>query len=155
MNKKVILGAILGFSFMFCGLNSHGASAILMNGEDFEPGRVTQQSAEENRCVVEGDIGIPCPDECKDTDGNFIDSCYRTDTGYETRKTPDNSDYENAIHEGTSGEPEVVCADANEPGCEDTEDTSDPELWPMILSFSALGVAFVLVIIINLSRRQK
>ncbi len=54
--------------------------------------------------------------------------------------------FQNIIDEGTSGEGEVICATPGEPGCED----SDSELWPLILSLSALGATILFVIIINL-----
>lgn len=103
MNKKLILGAIIGFSLVFGGLSFLPASAT---------------SAD---------------DEVVSTD----------------------SDYQTTIDEGTSGEPEVICADENEPGYEDPEDTTEPALWPMYVSFAALGIAFVLIIIINLTHRRK
>lgn len=55
-------------------------------------------------------------------------------------------------HEGTSGEPEVVCADPTEPGCEDAavENEIDPELWPLYLSLAALGLTVIFIIIFNI-----
>lgn len=61
---------------------------------------------------------------------------------------------ENEIdHNGTSGEPEVVCADPNEPGCED--EAVEPEMWTLYLSLGALGATVILIIIINLIGRHK
>lgn len=81
----------------------------------------------------------------------------------ENCETEDNID-----HEGTSGEPLVVCADKNEPGCENydpsgadpaeqEEEDLDEEtpLWPMFVSFGALGGALVLIIIINIAGRNR
>lgn len=60
-------------------------------------------------------------------------------------------------HEGTSGEPEVICADPTEPGCEDAavEDEIDPELWPLIISLAALGLTVLFVIIFNIIGRKR
>lgn len=70
-------------------------------------------------------------------------------------------------HEGTSGEPEVVCASEDEEGCElsdqeipsedtdDEEDSTEPELWPMWVSFGALSAMFVLIIMINVANRKR
>ncbi len=64
---------------------------------------------------------------------------------------------DNIEHEGTSGEPEVVCADPNEPGCENADESaeSEPELWPVYVSLGALGTMIILVIIINLLGGKK
>lgn len=62
----------------------------------------------------------------------------------------------NIEHNGTSGEAEVICADENEPDCTpENEAETEPELWPLILSLSALGFTIVFVIIINLIGRRK
>lgn len=67
-------------------------------------------------------------------------------------------------HEGTSGEPLVVCADENEAGCESSdqgtnpdEAQTEPELWPMWVSLGVLGAMIILVIIINIAggKRKK
>lgn len=62
-------------------------------------------------------------------------------------------------HEGLSGEPEVVCADENEPDCESAGESEDgePELWPVYVALGALGAMIILVIIINIigSRKRK
>lgn len=82
------------------------------------------------------------------------------DSTPDTTPEEDNSaaDLENTIdHEGTSGEPEVVCADPTEPGCSDpaVEEQIDPELWPLIISLAALGATILFVIIINIISRKK
>lgn len=57
----------------------------------------------------------------------------------------------NLAENGTSGEGTVLCADSDEPGCEETSS----ELWPLILSLSALAICIVFVIVINLANRKK
>lgn len=131
---------------------------------EFVPGLIVQHDGEggENGriCLMEGDIAIPCPAECHDENGEFQPCVYNKETN---TYTP----YQTILDEGTSGEPEVVCADKSEPGCEDTdsnpeevatdgeEEELEPELWPLILSLSALGATIVFVIIINLFGRKK
>lgn len=60
----------------------------------------------------------------------------------------------NIEHNGTSGEAEVICADENETDCR-PEDNTEPELWPLILSVSALGFTILFVVIINLGKSKK
>ena len=161
MSKKVILGTILGLGLAFCGLNSHLVSAIpaewartsdvASDEHNYVEGEVVHYT--DDNCAIEGDIGIPCPTECFDDDNNFQEGC-RYDRETNTYII-DDATYEDIIHEGTSGEPEVICASTDEPGCEDIEDGSEPALWPMIVSLSAIGAAFILIMIINLSHRKK
>lgn len=118
MNKKVILGVVLTFSFVFSGLSFSSAHAI----DDSIGNETVNQPMEINEAELDN---------------------------------------------GTSGEPEVVCADPNEPGCEDKnsnpdivdengdEEELEPETWPLIVSLSTLGATIVFVIIINLFGRQK
>lgn len=86
---------------------------------------------------------------------------------------------EDVIDNGTSGEPLVVCADANEPDCDANNTTpeivkpdgsltpvdpaddpdaatslADSESWPLIVSLASLGATVVFVIIINLFGRK-
>lgn len=81
-----------------------------------------------------------------DVDMSEVDPDTNTDVN------PD-SELEDLEHNGTSGEPEVVCADPNEPGCED--EAVAPEMWPLYLSLGALGFTILFVIIINLINRRK
>lgn len=72
---------------------------------------------------------------------------------------------ETQIEEGTSGEAEVVCADRNEPGCSEKETLEAEEesekaagintTWPVVVSFVALGVAVIAIIIFNLLGRKR
>ncbi len=68
---------------------------------------------------------------------------------------------ENELDNGTSGEAEVVCADENEPGCSQPETTAiedaevEPEIWPMILSLSALGITVVCIVVFNIIGHKK
>lgn len=165
MNKKLIL-KVVALAMLSCGLNFQNTRALAADG------LITRYS--DGRCAVEGDIGIPCPEECFNDAGEF-QVCYLNEDTTVTVLTDEEA--ENMLEEGTSGEPEVVCADANEPDCnknnpaltgenkpeedkaadadEDTETNEDAPLWPAILSFSALGVAAVLIIIINLASRKR
>lgn len=81
---------------------------------------------------------------CEDPDGDGQSTCEKIDLTENT--------IENVEENGTSGEGEVICADADEPGC---EEVGEPELWPLILSLSALGFCIIFVIVINLASRKK
>lgn len=196
MNKKAILGVIFTLGLVFSGLNFASASAIgtevsnetvnqpielsddidtttptselepaeNTTNREFIPGLIVQHGGEGGEdghtCILEGDIAIPCPTECYDENGEFQPCVYNKETG---AYTP----YQTILDEGTSGEPEVVCADKSEPGCEDSNTTPEevnendettevePETWPLIVSLSALGATIVFVIIINLFGRKK
>lgn len=162
MNKKVISSLVLTLSLVFCGLNSLNTEAVSI--EPVEEGLITELTP--GNCVLEGDIGIPCPTACYGEDGAFQTCYYNKETG-EYQSVP----LETALEEGLSGEPEVVCADPTEPGCEEgpskevtpgtddeaeleSETEEEPALWPMVVSLSALGAMVVLVIIINLIGRS-
>lgn len=169
MNKKIISSLVITLGLVFCGLNSLDTQATDIaapssEGAVYEEGLITELTP--GNCVLEGDIGIPCPTACYGEDGAFQTCYYNKETG-EYQNVP----LEATLEEGLSGEPEVVCADPTEPGCEespskevtpDTEDEAEleaeteeePAAWPMILSFSALGATVVLVIIINLIGRK-
>ena len=67
-------------------------------------------------------------------------------------------DADDILHEGLSGEPEVVCAETDEADCDtDYLDNTEDEtaLWPLYVSLGALGTMIVLVIIINLLGSRK
>lgn len=133
---------------------------ISETGEDtpetgFKKGEITELTP--GNCVLEGDVGIPCPSECYDDNGNF-QACF-----YDA----ENDTYRTILEEGTSGEAEVVCADRNEPGCsesenletenEDLDESShavEPATWPMILSLGAIAVTIIIIIIFNLLGRK-
>lgn len=133
------------------GTNTSSDSAEDNPNSDYTPGLITKIDGED-RCVMEGNIGIPCPAECYNEAGDFQEGCRRLETG--------------EIDNGLSGEATVVCADENEPGCSpeeiekdqaelEAEEGIEPETWPMILSLSALGVTILFVIIFNLLSRKK
>ena len=143
MNKKAILGIIFTLSLTFSGLNISSAFATDTESES-ESGIMPISETEHGV--------IDCaPGYVLSTAGTCV--------------TPEEA--ENILDEGTSGEPEVVCADKTEPGCEDTNSTPgdvnpdgeieavEPETWPLIVSLSALGATVVFVIIINLFGRKK
>ncbi len=142
MNKKAFFGAIFTLSLMFCGLSFTSAYAeeVVTSPIEFND-NIEATSDESGIMPISDSSDITTPND-------------------------DVSD-QTILEEGTSGEPEVVCADASEPGCEDTNTTPEiveedgerteiePELWPLILSLSALGITIVFVIIINLCGRKK
>ena len=176
MKKKLIFSLALTFSLTICGLNSLTAwadvNAPVANSESsenthniYDEGIVTELTP--GNCVLEGDIGIPCPTACYDDDGAFQTCHYNKETGEYQILSP-----ETVLEEGTSGEPEVVCADPTEPGCEtgpsdevtpntpdeaeeEAETVEEPALWPMIISFVALGVTLVFIIVLNLFGRNR
>lgn len=151
MNKKIIFSLIAGFSL----------SGLLTPPVLAEEGIMP---ISENEAVpISDDVpveGVINPEEIDDSNEptTTIDvdtnvNMPEVDSTTETNTHPD-SELENDIdHNGTSGEPEVVCADPNEPGCED--EAIDPEMWPLYLSLGALGFTILFVIIINLINRRK
>lgn len=139
MNKKLFLVAIASLSITFSGLNSLPASA-----EDIEPRTVPNYDDS-----IETTSDEEIPTNCLGSDSEIPNNC----TELSDQETED----------GTSDEPLVVCADKNEPGCEpesdvaeETEDdpeadAAEPMLWPMIVSLAALGLAAVMIIVLNLT----
>lgn len=144
MNKKVIYGTIFTLSLVFGGLNFTPAHAEETVTGHIELDDDVDATSAENTPVATSDDTEITPNE------------------YDTMPIS-----ETELEEGTSGEPEVVCADESEPDCntsdptpeiveEDGEtETIDPELWPLILSLSSLGATIILVIIINVFGRKK
>lgn len=135
MSKKTILGVIFAFSLVFCELSSQPTFA-----DAIQP--------------------VQCTGSEFHTYCNNDYECHENATGEQV------CEYIEEFEEGTSGEPEVVCADENESDCQNTtpesevvepdgtEEAIEPELWPLIVSLSALGATIVFVIIINLCGRQ-
>lgn len=163
MNKKVILGTIFTFSLVFSGLNHTTTYAL----EESISGEGANQPIELNDEIesVSDESGVMPISETNSTtsaDKACAEGYISTPNGC---MTPE--EWQNILDNGTSGESEVVCADKTEPGCEDTDtnpeivdengDTEElePELWPLIVSLSALGATVLFVIIINLFGHQK
>lgn len=99
---------------------------------------------------VEGVIDIDSIDGSTEEPTTIIDT--ETVTS-DINSEPESEIEDNLDHLGTSGEAEVVCASADEPGCED--EAIDPEMWTLYLSLGALGATVILIIIINLIGRHK
>lgn len=92
--------------------------------------------------------GVINPDDIDDSNEptDIIDTNTTVDTSNNNETSSDLED--DLIHNGTSDEAEVVCADPNERGCED--EAVNPEMWPLYLSLGALGATILFIIIINL-----
>lgn len=114
------------------------------------------------------------------TDGGVMPISETDDTTEvvdETTVTTDETtatDLEDLEEAGTSGEAEVVCTEEGDEDCaaevETTEEEpaedceldedgncveSEPETWPMILSFAAIGVTVIITIILAIAGRGK
>lgn len=141
MNKKILLFAIIlsgfGLSYNVPVFAEEVVTEPITLDENFDTSDTTET------------VSLPSSAETGDSGSAPI-----SNTGEDTTITPTS---ETELEEGTSGEPEVVCASTDEPGCEDAEITeeTDPETWPLIVSLSALGATIVIVIIINLFGRKK
>lgn len=146
MNKKTIV-SIITLSFCFC----LGLAQIATAEEGIMPISETEGVPTSDDTPVEGVIDIDAIDDSTDEPTTIIDT--DTSTTIDSNLESD-SELENDIdHNGTSGEAEVVCADPNEPGCEN--EATDPEMWPLYLSLGALGATVLLVLIINLIGHRK
>lgn len=140
MQQKIIYGVL----FSLIAGASFPALVYADEDDDIEP-------------VITSEFFVEAED---DTD--YDPDCFTDENGEEICTTLT----ETELEEGTSGEAEVVCADRDEPGCseEDTleaeeeseEEAGVVETWPMVLSFAALGVALLAIVIFNLfGRRHK
>ena len=144
MNKKIFLVAFASLSIIFGGINSLQASAW-----EIQPR------------TIEGDDANDNYDDIVEPHNDINDDLAPCDNTLEDCPAGIDEELEN----GTSDEPLVVCADKNEPDClpnsdetkEDVEDTDNdltvrkPAVWPMIVSFSALGVAAVAIVVLNIT----
>lgn len=143
MNKKTIVSIItLGFCLSLGLATDVSAEEGIMPISDDAP--------------IEGVINVEDIDDSADEPTTIIDTeTVTTDTSADSdSNSGSDSELENnIIHEGTSGEAEVVCASTDEPGCED--EAIDPEMWPLYISLGALGATILLVIIINLIGHRK
>lgn len=117
------------------------------------PNQVVQTEVE-GLCRI-GDLGLPCPVACYNDNGEFHEEC-----------TQEIDEEGNIFYNGTSGEAEVICASEDEADCPNTsapdnaetdqeDEETEPAMWPLILSLSALGVTIIFVIIINICGRKK
>lgn len=145
MNKKTII-SIITLSLCVC----LGATKIASAEEGIMPVSETEGAPISDDAPVEGVIDLDSIDDSAEEPTTIIDTETVT-TGIDSESE---SELENNIdHVGTSGEAEVVCASADEPGCED--ETVDPEMWPLYISLGALGATVLLVLIINLIGHRK
>lgn len=152
MNKKHYFAAFLATSLAFTSFLATSASASNTPQATNQSSVIALEtdSYDDEIAPTSSDIDDTTPDVISPDSSN--DPTSSDQANKPTNETADEiTDLE---HNGTSGEPEVVCADENEPDCS-PEDTADPELWPYILSLSALGVTFLVIIIINLFGRKK
>lgn len=149
MNKKVTFWAILALSL--CGI-----MAAPVQAEELTTGPISADEIDSQTTTDGGEVFVDTTETTTTTDDYGVMPINDTPDKATTDTTED-SELNTVIHEGTSGEPEVVCADPTEPGCEDPsiEEEEDPALWPLILSLSALGATVLIVIIINLIGRKK
>lgn len=153
MNKKIIFSSIIAFTL--------SVSLTFNSAAHAEEGIMPISDTSET--PIEGTVSPDDVDSINPINPNETPIAPEPDNTTEpTEPEPESPDYtdpsdseldEDAIHNGTSGEPEVVCADPNEPGCED--EALDPEIWPLILSLSALGMTIIFIIIINLIGHRK
>lgn len=150
MNKKIVFSLIVALGLgVFLTSPASAEEGIMPISE-------TETTPTSDNAPVEGVINPEEIDDSNepatiinvDTDVNMPE----VDPNTNADINPD-SELEDLEHNGTSGEPEVVCADPNEPGCEDP--AVDPEMWPLYLSLGALGFTILFVIIINLINRRK
>jgi len=141
MNKKLFLVVMASFVVTFSGLNSLPASA-----EGIEPRTVENYDDEIENTSDEIDVTT----NCLGSDSEIPENCTEV------------VEEENEVEGGDPDESLVVCADKDEPGCEpdseqdvteesDEEEDTEPVLWPMIISLSALGLAAVIIIVLNLT----
>lgn len=167
MNKKAIFGAIFTLSLAFGGLNSSRVSAVEIQPRNEIVTEPIELSDDVDNTSADEPGVMPVSETTSNTVENTVGDCAQ---GYVHNiagvcVTPEEA--ENMLEEGTSGEPLVVCADESESGCEDTDiapeiveedgetEEIEPEMWPLIVSVSALGATVVFVIIINLFGRKK
>ena len=112
-----------------------------------------------------------------ETDDTTSETTGTTEVIDETIETTDETtatDLENLEEAGTSDEAEVVCTEEGDEDCaaeiETTEEEpaedceldedgncveTEPETWPMILSFAAIGVTVIITIILAIAGRGK
>lgn len=150
MNKKIVFSLIAALS-LGAFLTSPASAE-----EGIMPISETENTPTSDSTPVDGVINPEEIDDSNEPTTNInVDTGVNmpeVDTDTNTDVNP-SSELEDLEHNGTSGEPEVVCADPNEPGCEDP--AVDPEMWPLYLSLGALGFTILFVIIINLINRHK
>ncbi len=160
MNKKIFTLAILSLSIA-------GFCALPVQAEEITTAPIDADAIDAGTTETPTPETPSRPSQTTSGDTPTTPSENTTDDASDTLTTepitncaPDDLtciDENTVIHEGTAGEPEVVCADPTEPGCEDPEIAAaeDPELWPLIVSLAALGITLVVILALNLFRRKK
>ena len=120
------------------------------------------------------DDGVMPISETDDTTSEVTDTTEVVDETTVTTDETTATDLEDLEEAGTSGEAEVVCTEEGDEDCaaevetteeepaEDCELDEDgncvepePEIWPMILSFAAIGVTVIITIILAIAGRGK
>ena len=120
------------------------------------------------------DDGVMPISETDDTTSETTGTTEVIDETIETTDETTATDLENLEEAGTSGEAEVVCTEEGDEDCaaevETTEEEpaedceldedgncaeAEPETWPMILSFAAIGVTVIITIILAIAGRGK
>ena len=120
------------------------------------------------------DDGVMPISETDDTTSEVTDTTEVIDETTVTTDETTATDLEDLEEAGTSGEAEVVCTEEGDENCaaevetteeepaEDCELDKDgncvepePEIWPMVLSFAAIGVTVIITIILAIAGRGK
>lgn len=120
------------------------------------------------------DDGVMPISETDNTTNGVTDTTEVVDETTVTTDETTATDLENLEEAGTSGEAEVVCTEEGDEDCaaevETTEEEpaedceldedgncveSEPEIWPMVLSFAAIGVTVIITIILAIAGRGK
>lgn len=118
--------------------------------------------------------GVMPISETDDTTNGVTDTTEVVDETTVTTDETTATDLEDLEEAGTSGEAEVVCTEEGDEDCaaevetteeepaEDCELDEDgncvepePEIWPMVLSFAAIGVTVIITIILAIAGRGK
>lgn len=167
MNKKAVFGGIFTLSLAFGGLNFAPASAVEIQPRNEVVTQPITLDDDVDSDTAEDYGAMPVSATTGNAVDNIVGDCaagYVLSTAG-TCVTPEEA--ETILENGTADEPLVVCADASEPGCEDTNATPEiveedgeteeiePETWPLVISLAALGATVIFVIIINLFGRKK
>lgn len=132
MSKKITF--LVGAFVLGLGLGQLATPAF---ATDIDPAATTSENDPANVPVVTSETGdgeIDEPTDPSDDNGEVIDPDHDQDHPAETDK----------------------CDVDDETKCEDAdEDEADTEMWPVYVSFGALGGALLLVIIINVAFGRK
>lgn len=140
------LGCSLVFTSPAQAIEETNTEAITVTDEEDPSGSDPVTITEDDLTTTEGSTPVEDATGDEDCDQTTDPDCQPAPERVDTEQ-----DLENALDEGLVNEPEVVCADGDESDC---EGDSEPEIWPLVLSLSALAVTIVFIIIINLIGRK-